>query len=104
MSLEAVCYHLDVIEQCHEAEIHVQLLVAMEQGQAGIIRDEVHLDLLIAAQHHHVLHDTGRRLAGDPHQLETVAVQMNGMDVVAGIHRQTHSIGSLSPRGRTGCG
>ena len=45
---------LDVIEQGHEAEVHVQLLVAVEQSEAGVIRNEVNLRLLVATNHHHI--------------------------------------------------
>ena len=40
-----------VIEQGHEAEIHVQLLMAVKQGEAGIIGNEVDLDGLNAMQY-----------------------------------------------------
>jgi hypothetical protein len=45
-----------VIEQRHEPEIHVQLLVAMKQRQSGIVRREVDLNFLIAAHHDDILH------------------------------------------------
>jgi hypothetical protein len=45
-----------VIEQGHEAEIHVQLLMAMKQGEAGIIGNEVDLDFLVSAYHNHIFH------------------------------------------------
>src|SRR6516164_8874591 len=50
---------LHVVEQRHEAEIHVELLVAMEKRQTGIVRDEVDLCFLIAAEHDHVLENSG---------------------------------------------
>jgi hypothetical protein len=50
------------LEQEHEAKIHVQLLVTVEQRQAWMIGDEIDLDLLEATHHHHVLDDTGRRV------------------------------------------
>jgi hypothetical protein len=50
---------LRVIEQRHEAEIHVQLLMAVEQGQPGIIRAEVHFDLLVAGEYDDVFEHTG---------------------------------------------
>jgi len=33
----------DVLERCHEAVVHVQLLMTVKQGQAGIVGDEVNL-------------------------------------------------------------
>ena len=34
---------LRVIEQRHETEVHVQLLVAMEEGEAGVVGDKINL-------------------------------------------------------------
>ncbi len=45
---------LHVIKQRHEAEIHMQLLVAMKQRQAGIVGDEIYLRFLVSAQHHDI--------------------------------------------------
>src|SRR5271165_3327642 len=42
---------LHVIKQRHEAEIHMQLLMTVKQGQAGIVGDEIYLGFLISAQH-----------------------------------------------------
>jgi hypothetical protein len=44
-----------IVEKRHEAEIHVKLLVAMEEGEARIVGREIDFDFLIAVQHHHVL-------------------------------------------------
>lgn len=48
---------LDVVEEAHEAEIHMQLLVAVEKGHAGVVRDNVYLGFLVAAKHDHVFHE-----------------------------------------------
>jgi hypothetical protein len=40
---------LAVVEERHEAEIHVELLVAVEEREARIVGDEVHLRFLVAA-------------------------------------------------------
>jgi hypothetical protein len=40
---------LEVVEQGHEAEVHVELLVAVEEREARIVGDEVHLRFLVAA-------------------------------------------------------
>jgi hypothetical protein len=34
---------LDLVEECHEAEVHVQLLVAVEESRSGIVGNEVDL-------------------------------------------------------------
>ena len=74
-----------VVEQKHEAKIHVQLLMAMEQRQSRMIGNEIKFHFLKAADHDHILNDAGCRLASYAHELEAVAVQMQGMDVVAGV-------------------
>jgi hypothetical protein len=63
-----------VIEQCHEPEVHVQLLMAVEQCQPWIVGREVDLHVLIATQHDDVLHDTDSGLAGYSCQLEAVSM------------------------------
>jgi len=76
---------LRIIHQAHKAEVHVQLLRAVEERHPGFAGDEVHFCLLIAAQHHNVLHDACGRLPRDARQLERVAMQVDGMNIVAGI-------------------
>ena len=62
---------LAVFEQSHEAEIHVQLLVAVEQREAGVIRHEIDLHFLVAAYQYNILDDAGRRLSSYSRQFET---------------------------------
>jgi hypothetical protein len=79
-----------VIEQRHETEIHVQLLMTMEQRKTGIVGHEVDFINLIAAQHDDVFQDTRRGSFGEIRELEAVPVKMDGMDVVTGVaHAQT---------------
>src|SRR5271165_6771662 len=75
----------NILNQLHEAEVHVQLLVAVEERRTPVVGDEIELDLLKPAEHHDVLNDPGGRLAADAHQLEAVAVQMQRMHIVARI-------------------
>ena len=63
-----------VIEQRHESEIHVQLLMAMKQCQTRIVSDEIDLDLLVAAHHHYIFHDSRCRLARHVRQLKAMTV------------------------------
>jgi hypothetical protein len=44
-----------IVEQCHEPEIHMKLLVTVKQRQAGIVGNEVDVGFLIAAKHDDVL-------------------------------------------------
>ena len=43
-----------VVKQRHEAVVHVKLHVAVK-GPPGIVRGEVDLDFLVAAEYHHGL-------------------------------------------------
>ncbi len=48
---------LYVIKERHKTEVHVKLLMAMEQSQAWIVGGKIDLGFLIAADHHDVLHN-----------------------------------------------
>ena len=76
---------LGIVEQRHEAKIHVQLLVTVKERRPWIVGNEVKLEFLKPAQHHHVLDHARGRLATDARQLEAVPVQMQRVNVVAGI-------------------
>ena len=76
---------LHVIEQRHEPEVHVQLLVTVEESKTGMIGDEVNLQLLIAAQHDHILHDARGFCSCEVSELKAVAMEMNRMNVVTGV-------------------
>ena len=76
---------LRVIEQRHKSEVHVQLLMTVKQGPAGIIGHKVDFHFLVSAEHDDILHDPRRRLSGNAGQLKAVAMQMHRVDIVAGI-------------------
>jgi hypothetical protein len=57
----------------------------MEEGKPGIVGHEVDLWLLIAAYHDHILYYSRCRSASEASQLEAVPVQMNRVNVVAGV-------------------
>src|SRR5579864_4685436 len=46
---------LCILEERHESEIHMQLLMAMKESHTGIVGHEVERDLLKAAQHYDIL-------------------------------------------------
>jgi hypothetical protein len=73
------------IEQRHETEVHMQLLMAMGQRQPRIVGGESDFRFLLTAQHHHVFPHAGGRFPGDVRQLKTVAMQMHWMYIVAGV-------------------
>jgi hypothetical protein len=54
----------------------VQLLVAVEEGWSRIVGNEIELDFLKAAEHHHFFDDARSRLAADTRQLEAVPMQV----------------------------
>src|SRR6185437_4925196 len=89
-----------IVEQAHEAEIHVKLLVAVEQRQPRIIGYEIDRDLLVAIHHHHVLHYACVGYARDAGQFEDVAGQVDGMNVIAGVaHQQAIAAALLQVEG-----
>src|SRR3974377_1166806 len=73
------------IKQRHEPKVHVKLLVAVKQRQAGIVGNKVEFQFLVTAEHHHILHDARSGFAGDSNQLKAMPMQMHGMDVVARV-------------------
>lgn len=40
-----------VIEESHKPEIHMELLVAVEEGQTRVVGNEIHFRFLVAAEH-----------------------------------------------------
>lgn len=73
---------LHVVEQRHEPKVHVQLHVTMEQRQTGIVRDKIHLHLLEATQHRHILYDTRGMSTADLSNLKAVPVQVHRVYIV----------------------
>ena len=76
---------LRVVEQRHEAEVHVQLLMAVEEGATGIIGDKIDLSFLVAPEHHDILENAGSRFSREARHLEAVAMQMNRVNIIARI-------------------
>ena len=76
---------LHVIEQRHEPEVHVQLLVTVEESKTGMIGNEVNLQLLVAPQHDDILHDARGFRSCEISELKAVAMEMNRMNVVTGV-------------------
>src|SRR5882757_1927280 len=84
-SLRRSLNSLLIVEQRHEPVVHVQLLVAMEEGKSWIVRAEVDLCFLVATDHHHILQNAGGRLPGNPAEFKGMPVQVNRVDVITGI-------------------
>ena len=87
---------LDVIEERHEAEVHVQLLVAVEEREAGVVSGEDDLGLLVATYHDDILKDAGSGLSGDLGQLE--ASIENLCDTAQPRDSATRPVQCLQPR------
>ena len=49
------------------------------------VGNNVHFRFLIASQHHDIFENSRRGLSGQARQFEAVPVQMNRMNVVAGV-------------------
>src|ERR1700678_338486 len=60
----------------HESEVHMTLVVAVEESRAGIVRCEIHLCGCVCRNDHHVLIQRGERLAIQIGDLEGMSVQM----------------------------
>ena len=69
----------------HESEVHVSLVVAMEQSRAGIVRCEVHVGSRVCRNHQHILLEPGDRRSIQASDLERMPVQMKRMIVRAAI-------------------
>src|SRR5207245_4755037 len=73
-----------ILYQLHESEILVQLHVAVEKRQPGIICDKSYGSGSAATYADHVFHQPGHRFAPDFRDFERVPVQMQRVDV-AGV-------------------
>ncbi len=94
---------LNIVEEGHETEVHVDLLVAVEEGEAGVVGDEIDLGFLIAADHDDIFDDAGGGLAGDLCEFEAVAVKVDGVDVVAGVaHADAVALALMEMKGWRG--
>src|SRR5277367_2378738 len=82
---------LHVVEQRHQTEIHMQLLVAMEQRQPRVVRNEIYFRFLVSSEHQHIFHDSGGGFSGQARKFKTVPVQMDWVNVIACV-AQTDAI------------
>src|SRR6266849_5755568 len=76
---------LHIIEERHKAEVHVQLLVAVEEREAGVIRNKIYFGFLVASEHHDIFQYSRRWLSCQAGQLETMAVEVDGMNIVTRV-------------------
>src|SRR6202158_5521467 len=76
---------LNVGEEGHKAEVHVELLVAVEEREAGIVCLEIDFDFLIAVHHDYIFEYARGGLRGVAREFEGVAMEMDGVNVVTGV-------------------
>ncbi len=76
---------LYVVEQSHESEVHVQLLVTVKERKARIGGDKVDFNLLVTSDHDYILHHARGGPSGNAGDFKTMPVKMDGMNIVAGI-------------------
>src|SRR6266403_1844349 len=94
-----IARRLYIIEERHEAVVHVQLLVAVEEGQPWIVSNKVYLGFLVSAQHHNIFQDSSCRLPGQARQLKTMTMEVDWMDIVTGIAhtKWLRAVNGISP-------
>ena len=73
---EAITPGSDVFEQLHEAIIHVELLVAVEESVARIVGDEVHFGSAVRRHINNVFDEAGAGTSAKTNEFEAVAVQV----------------------------
>lgn len=75
--------YLGVLDQVHEAEIHVKLGVTVEQGESRIIGHEIDFSRAERVYHNDILGYASRELAGKIGDFKTVPVQVQRMGIAA---------------------
>src|ERR1700680_4242924 len=76
---------LRALDERHEAKVPVQLPGAVEEGRASIVCHEVNFQLLTGACGHDVFENSRGRFAGDSHDLQPMALQMQRQVLVAAV-------------------
>src|ERR1700680_4939665 len=74
---------LNVFKESHETEIHVEILMAVKQGEPGIVGDKIDINSTEAFHENRVLKDAGCFFSIDLCDLEIVPMQVKRMHVVA---------------------
>jgi len=74
-----------VAEEGLEAEVHMLLDVAVEEGGAGLVGDKINSGAAVEGHDDRILNNTAGGLAVEVHELEEVAVEMEGMGIVCAI-------------------
>jgi hypothetical protein len=73
----------DILKESHEAEIHVEILVAVKQGEPGVIGYKIDINSAEALGEDGVFENSGRFFPMNFRDLEIMPVQVERMHVVA---------------------
>ena len=73
----------NVFKESHEAEIHVEILMAVKQGEPGIVGDKIDINSTEAFHQNRVLKDAGCFFSVDLCDLEIMPMQVERMHIVA---------------------
>jgi hypothetical protein len=76
MDGDSILERLKVFKESHEAEIHVEVLMAVKQGEPGIISDKIDLNPAETFNKDRVFENSSRRLPMDFRDLEIMPMQM----------------------------
>ena len=74
---------LNVFKESHEAEIHMEILMAVKQGEPGIVGDKIDINSTEAFHQNRVLKDAGCVFSVDLCNLKIMPMQVERMHVVA---------------------
>jgi hypothetical protein len=74
---------LSVFKESHETEIHMEILMAVKQGEPGVVGDKIDLNSTEAFHENRILKDAGCFFSIDLCDLEIVPMQVERMHVVA---------------------
>src|ERR1700674_3386521 len=74
---------LNVFKESHETEIHVEILMAVKQGEPGIVGDKIDINSTKAFHKNRVLKDAGCFFSIELCDHEIVPMQVKRMHVVA---------------------
>ena len=73
----------DILKESHEAEIHVEILVAVKQGEPGVIGYKIDINSAEALGEDGVFENSGGFFSVNFRDLKIMPMQMEGMQVVA---------------------
>src|SRR5271157_3856409 len=74
---------LNVFKESHEAEIHVQILMTVKQGEPGVVGCKIDINSAEAFDQDGIFENSGRFLSMNFRDLEIMPMQVERMHVVA---------------------